>query len=72
VGVSPAGRTVYLALSVTLTNFYDFATLFTEQLGCDDALYLDGDISRLWVAGDGDPDVFAGPYAGVITARPRS
>lgn len=70
VGVSPDGRTVYLALSWSLTNFHDFATLFRDELGCDNALYLDGQISRLWVAGDGEPDLFAGPYAGVITARP--
>jgi len=72
VGVSPDGATVYLALSSGLTNFYDFATLFTDELGCDDALYLDGNVSRLWVRGDGDPDPFAGPYAGVITARART
>jgi len=70
VGVSPDGGTVYLALSWTLTNFYDFATLFTDELGCDDALYLDGNVSRLWVSSDGDPGPFSGPYAGVITARP--
>ncbi|MCB2413051.1 phosphodiester glycosidase family protein [Demequina sp. TTPB684] len=70
VGVSPDGATVYLALSWTLTNLHDFATLFRDQLGCEDALYLDGQISRLWVAGDGEPDVFAGPFAGMITARP--
>ncbi len=70
VGVSPDGRTVYLALSWSLTNFHDFATLFRDELGCDNALYLDGQISRLWVAGDGEPDIFAGPFAGVITARP--
>jgi uncharacterized protein YigE (DUF2233 family) len=70
VGVSPDGSTVYLVLSWTLTNLHDFATLFRDQLGCDDALYLDGQISRLWVVGDGEPDVFAGPFAGMITARP--
>ncbi len=70
VGVSPDGRTVYLALSWTLTNFHDFATLFRDELGCQDALYLDGQISRLWVSGDGEPDAFAGPFAGIITARP--
>ncbi len=72
VGVSPDGRTVYLVLSWSLTNFHDFATLFRDELGCDNALYLDGQISRLWVAGDGEPDIFAGPFAGVITARPAA
>lgn len=72
VGVSPDGSTVYLALSTSLTNLYDFATLFTDVYGCVDALYLDGNVSALWVAGDGDPGPFSGPYAGIITARARA
>ncbi|WP_061964619.1 phosphodiester glycosidase family protein [Demequina aurantiaca] len=69
VGVSPGGDTVYLAMSWSLTNFHDFATLFRDELGVDDALYLDGDISRLWVDQMEEPGPLAGPYAGVITAR---
>lgn len=71
VGVSPDGTTVYLAMSWEPTNFYDFATLFRDQLGVDDALYLDGNISDLWVEQLGTPGALVGPYAGVITARPR-
>ncbi|WP_084102834.1 phosphodiester glycosidase family protein [Demequina sp. NBRC 110051] len=71
VGVSPDGDTVYLAISLSLTNLWDFAGLFAEQLGVDDALYLDGDISTLWVAGDGEPGPLDGPYAGIITVRER-
>ncbi|WP_062207764.1 phosphodiester glycosidase family protein [Demequina oxidasica] len=71
VGVSPEGDTVYLAMSWSLTNFHDFATLFRVELGVDDALYLDGDISRLWVDQMEEPGPLAGPYAGVITARPH-
>lgn len=71
VGVSPDGSTVYLAISLSLTNFWDFAGLFAEDLGVQDALYLDGDISALWVAGDGEPGPLDGPYAGVITATER-
>jgi len=70
VGVSPDGTIVYLAMSLSLTNFYDFATLFRDELGVDDALYLDGDISDLWVQ-MAEPGPFSGPYAGVITATPR-
>ncbi len=71
VGVSPDGETVYLAISLSLTNLWDFAGLFAEELGVEDALYLDGDISTLWVAGDGEPGPLDGPYAGIITARER-
>ncbi|WP_430866964.1 phosphodiester glycosidase family protein [Demequina aurantiaca] len=71
VGVSPDGETVYLAMSWSLTNFFDFATLFSDELGVENALYLDGDISDLWVDTMDEPGPFAGPYAGVITARQR-
>lgn len=71
VGVSPDGATVYLAISLSLTNLWDFAGLFAQELGVEDALYLDGDISSLWVAGDTEPGPVDGPYAGVITVRER-
>ncbi|MFW7414926.1 phosphodiester glycosidase family protein [Demequina sp. SO4-18] len=70
VGVSPGGTTVTLAMSWGLTNLWDFATLFRDALGIDDALYLDGQISDLWVAGMAEPGALSGPYAGIITARP--
>ncbi len=71
VGVSPDGRTVYLAISRTFVNFWDFATMFRDELGVKDALYLDGQISQLWVSGAQEPTPFLGPYAGVIAAYPR-
>jgi len=71
VGVSPDGQTVFLVKSWSLTNFYDFATLYADELGVENALYLDGDISDLWVDQLPEPGPFAGPYAGVITARPH-
>ena len=72
VGVSPDGRTVYLAITHTPVNLWDFATMFRDDLGVDDALYLDGQISQLWIKGwTQDPLSFLGPYAGVITASPR-
>ncbi|MBY5162371.1 phosphodiester glycosidase family protein [Salsipaludibacter albus] len=72
VGVSPDGRTVYLVATFRPVNLWDFATLFRDELGVDDALYLDGQISQLWVDGlSDDPLPYLGPYAGVITASPR-
>lgn len=70
VGVSPDGTTVTLAMSWGVTNLWDFATLFRDELGVDDALYLDGQISDVWVTGMGAPGALSGPYAGIITARP--
>ncbi|WP_062072648.1 phosphodiester glycosidase family protein [Demequina sediminicola] len=72
VGVSPEGDTVYLAISWSFTNLWDFATLFRDELGVEDALYLDGDISTLWIESMDEPGPVAGPYAGIITARERS
>lgn len=57
IGVDAEGQIV-LAISVPKpgneTNFHNFARLFRDQLGCRSALYLDGDISELYVrAADG-------------------
>jgi uncharacterized protein YigE (DUF2233 family) len=38
---------VYLVISRSGINFYRFARFFRDRLGCQDALYLDGNISRL-------------------------
>jgi len=43
VGLFTKGKTTWLvfATSVSLVNFYDFATLFKEKYGCDNALCLE-------------------------------
>lgn len=51
VGVSADGRTVHLAISEGDVRFHDFATLFRDVLGSNDALFLDGTVSNLWTAG---------------------
>ncbi|WP_062294480.1 phosphodiester glycosidase family protein [Demequina phytophila] len=71
VGVSPDGRTVYLVITRTYVNLWDFAVMFRDELGVEDALYLDGQISQLWVEGHAEPTPYLGPYAGVIAAYPR-
>ena len=43
----------------------DFATLFRDRLGCANALYLDGTISRFYVPGTGLSDG-PGDFAGLI------
>ncbi len=47
IGVDREGR-VHLVVSNGAVNFHDFATLFKQNLGCDNALYLDGAISVLY------------------------
>ena len=64
VGILPDGR-VILAMSKSAINFYDFANYF-RSIGCKNALYLDGFISRTylpeknWVQTDGDFGVIIG------------
>lgn len=64
VGILPGNQVVF-AMSKEPINFYDFATYF-KRLGCKDALYLDGFVSRMylpsrnWVQTDGDFGVIVG------------
>ena len=57
------------AISNEPVGFYDFASLFKDQLGCKNALFLDGSISSLWssdATGVGGY-VPIGPMVGVYT-----
>ncbi len=47
VGILPGNKAVF-AISKTEINFYDFAKYF-QQLGCKNALYLDGFVSRMYL-----------------------
>ena len=47
VGILPNGNIVF-AISKGETNFYDFANYF-KQMGCKNALYLDGFVSRMYL-----------------------
>ena len=46
-GVGVDADTVWFAISDAPVNFHHFARLFRDELGADDALYLDGTISRI-------------------------
>jgi uncharacterized protein YigE (DUF2233 family) len=64
VGILPDNKIVF-AMSKTEINFYDFASYF-KSLGCKNALYLDGFVSRTylpekkWIQTDGDFGVIIG------------
>jgi uncharacterized protein YigE (DUF2233 family) len=49
VGVDAQGRVVMVVSRVPV-RFYDFATFFRDRLACDNALYLDGTISSVFIA----------------------
>ncbi len=71
VGVLPDGKAVF-AMSKAGINFYDFASYF-KTLGCKNALYLDGFVSRTylpeknWIQTDGN----FGVMIGVTTPLPK-
>ncbi|HEY9131067.1 MAG TPA: phosphodiester glycosidase family protein [Dyella sp.] len=60
---------VVFAVSQSPVNFHTFARLFRDQLGCRDALYLDGTISQFYLDGagyTGAPTFMVKPYAGIF------
>lgn len=72
VGVDAAGR-VHFVISKDPVSFYAFASLFRDELGCDNALYLDGTISSALIPSMGRRDRFfpLGPIIVVIGTVPQ-
>jgi uncharacterized protein YigE (DUF2233 family) len=71
VGVVAPDRVVF-AISEDPVSFYEFAQLFRDALKCPDALYLDGNVSSLYVRslGRNDERVPLGPIIAVsVPAR---
>ena len=69
IGMRADGKVVF-AISLAPVSFGRFARLF-RKLGCADALYFDGSISRLWdpVAGRMDTGAKIGPIVVVLQKR---
>ena len=66
---APTPSRVVFAVSEVPVSFHAFARLFRDTLGCRDALYLDGTLSRLWTRADGYSGAAAmmvKPYAGMF------
>ncbi len=60
---------VIFAVSEAPVTFHAFARLFRDQLGCRDALYLDGTLSRIYTKADGyagAPAFMVKPYAAML------
>jgi uncharacterized protein YigE (DUF2233 family) len=68
VGVDESGRAAF-AISSGAVNFYDFALFFRDELGCPNALYLDGEISSM--LRDGEQSIQLAEFAGIWTATSR-
>lgn len=68
VGVSADGQTVHFAISDTAVTFYEFATLFRDEIGVPNALFLDGQVSRIFAPQIDRNEIGAdlGPIVGVV------
>lgn len=71
VGVSADGTRAVFAISNDAVNFHAFARLFRDELGLPDALYFDGNISRLYAPGldRHDGGFPMGPIVGTVVPR---
>ncbi|MGE7138144.1 phosphodiester glycosidase family protein [Luteibacter sp. NPDC031894] len=65
---------VVFVVSRAPVNFHSFARLFRDEIGCRDALFLDGTISQAFTAEAGyvgAPAFMTQPYAGMIAVFPK-
>ena len=69
VGTSPDGQRVVFAISNQPVTFYEFGELFRTGLNLPQALYFDGNVSRLHAPDIGRSDLGfrMGPIVGVVT-----
>lgn len=49
VGILPNGNIVFIISEKAHTNFFQFATIFKDVFGCNNALFLDGVISEMYI-----------------------
>ena len=72
VGTSADGTQAIFAISNNTINFYDFALFFRDHLKLRNALYLDGNISRMRAPSLSRNDLgfgALGPIIGVVTEK---
>ena len=71
VGVSADGSRAGFAISNDAVNFHAFARFFRDELGLPDALYFDGNISRLYAPqlGRHDGGFPMGPMVGTVVPK---
>lgn len=68
VGVARNGETVHFVISDVPVTFHDFASLFRDRLNTPNALFLDGQVSRLYAPAMGrdEAGLDMGPIVGVV------
>lgn len=72
VGVRDGGRTAVFAISDRPVSFGAFARLFKDDLGCANALYLDGSVSALHAPALARDDLSFRPLGPMIAAVPMA
>ena len=72
VGTSDDGKTAYFVISENAVTFHEFGSFFRDALQVPQALFLDGNISRLYAPGLGRADIgrWMGPIVGVVEPIP--
>jgi uncharacterized protein YigE (DUF2233 family) len=70
-GVGVHDGLAYFVISEAPVSFGKFARFFRDALKCEDALYLDGAVSSLWIPATGrlDADYSIGPMVVISTGR---
>lgn len=68
VGTSADGKTAVFVISRSSVTFHDFGSLFRDRLGLPNALFLDGNISRLYAPDLNRNDIgfSLGPIVGTV------
>ncbi|MBO9659691.1 MAG: phosphodiester glycosidase family protein, partial [Chitinophagaceae bacterium] len=69
VGILPNGNIVFAITQSNQTNFFTFASAF-KRLGCDNALFLDGAISRMYLK-DTRPGDLGGDFGAIISVTTK-
>ncbi|MDD9742989.1 MULTISPECIES: phosphodiester glycosidase family protein [Marinovum] len=72
VGTSGDGKTAYFVISNNTVTFWEFASFFRDVLGVPQALFLDGNVSRLHAPDIGRSDLGfpMGPIVAVVVPDP--
>jgi uncharacterized protein YigE (DUF2233 family) len=73
VGTSADGKRAVFVISRNAVTFHDFGSLFRDVLNLPNALYFDGNVSRLFAPelGRNDAGFAMGPVVGVVVPRPE-
>ena len=71
VGTTADGRRAVFVISNTLVTFYEFGSFFRDALKLPQALYFDGNVSRLYAPdlGRHDPGRRLGPIIGTVARK---